>query len=80
MKNSKNNITGRNKRNIPLPIFKNEPMGRNSEYTYESALRNPSEIQRLPIEVFVNRKAGQFMRLLSSLGAVITVCTERIPC
>jgi len=25
--------TGRSKRNIPLPIFKNEPMGRNNEYT-----------------------------------------------
>jgi len=30
----KNKITGRSKRNIPLPIFKNEPMGRNNEYTY----------------------------------------------
>jgi hypothetical protein len=27
-------ITERNKRNIPLPIFKNKPMGRNNEYTY----------------------------------------------
>jgi hypothetical protein len=26
-------IAGRNKRNIPLPILKNEPMGRNNEYT-----------------------------------------------
>ena len=26
-------LTGRSKRNIPLPIFKNEPMGRNNEYT-----------------------------------------------
>jgi len=32
--NSKIMISGRSKRNIPLPIFKNEPMGRNNEYTY----------------------------------------------
>ena len=31
----KNNITGRSKRNISLPIFKNEPMDRNNEYTYK---------------------------------------------
>jgi hypothetical protein len=31
------NISGRCKRNIPLPIFKNELMGRNNEYTYKSA-------------------------------------------
>jgi hypothetical protein len=28
-------ISGKSKRNIPLPIFKNEPMGRNNEYTYK---------------------------------------------
>jgi hypothetical protein len=28
----------RSKRNIPLPIFKNEPVGRNNEYTYNSAM------------------------------------------
>ena len=27
--------TGKSKRNIPLPILKNEPMGRNNEYTYK---------------------------------------------
>jgi len=27
--------SGRSKRNIPLPIFKNEPMGRNNEFTYK---------------------------------------------
>jgi hypothetical protein len=31
----KNTITGRSKRNKPLPILKNEPMGRNNEYTYK---------------------------------------------
>ena len=31
----KNNISGRIKRNIPLPIFKNESMGRNNEYSYK---------------------------------------------
>jgi hypothetical protein len=30
--------SGRSKRNIPLPIFKNEPMGRNNEYTYYSSI------------------------------------------
>jgi len=30
--------TGRNKRNFPLPIFKNEPMGRINEFTYKSLL------------------------------------------
>jgi len=32
--NSKITSTGRSKRNIPLAIFKNEPMGRNNKYTY----------------------------------------------
>jgi len=31
-------LSGRSKRNIPLPIFKNEPMGRKNEYTYESTV------------------------------------------
>jgi hypothetical protein len=31
----KNNITGRNKRNIPLTFFQNELMRRNNEFTYE---------------------------------------------
>jgi len=30
----KSNISGRSKRNIPLPILKNEPMGRKNEYTW----------------------------------------------
>jgi hypothetical protein len=29
--------TGRSKRNFPLPIFQNEPMGRINEYTYNSS-------------------------------------------
>jgi len=32
-----NKITGRNKRNFPLPIFQKEPMGRINEFTYESS-------------------------------------------
>jgi hypothetical protein len=35
--------SGRSKRNIPLPIFKNEPMGRNNEYTYESTVLDDAE-------------------------------------
>jgi hypothetical protein len=31
--------TGRSKRNIPLPIFKNEPMGRNNEYLLRIGIR-----------------------------------------
>jgi hypothetical protein len=29
-------ISERGKRNIPLPSFKNEPVGRTNEYTYRS--------------------------------------------
>jgi hypothetical protein len=36
--NSKITLSGRSKRNIPLPIFKNEPMGKNNEYTYKSLI------------------------------------------
>jgi hypothetical protein len=32
-KNVRLQSSGRSKRNIPLPIFKNEPMGKNNEYT-----------------------------------------------
>jgi len=32
---SKMRSTGRSKGNISLPIFKNEPMDRNNEYTYK---------------------------------------------
>jgi hypothetical protein len=35
----KNNISGRSKRNIPLPIFRNEPVGRNNGYTYLCAIQ-----------------------------------------
>jgi len=31
-------ITGRNKRNFPLPIFQDGPMGRINEFTYNSAM------------------------------------------
>jgi|GEM_PF-882851 hypothetical protein len=31
--------TRRGKRDIPLPIFKNEPMGRNNGYTQSSAIQ-----------------------------------------
>jgi len=34
----KNLTSGRSKRNIPLPILKNEPMGRIDEYTYKSSM------------------------------------------
>jgi hypothetical protein len=34
----KNKITGRSKRNIPLPVFQNEPKGKIIEYTYKSAV------------------------------------------
>jgi hypothetical protein len=33
-------ITGRSKRDIPLPIFKNEPVGRNNDYT-DRSIRAP---------------------------------------
>jgi hypothetical protein len=36
--NLKLTTSERSKRNMPLPIFKNEPMGRNNEYTYNSSL------------------------------------------
>jgi hypothetical protein len=32
--NSKITLSGRSKRNIPLPIFKNEPMGRTNDFTW----------------------------------------------
>jgi len=32
------NKQGRSKRNIPLPVFQNEPMGRINEFTYKSLL------------------------------------------
>jgi len=35
-KNVKTTLQGRSKRNIPLAIFKNEPMGRINEFTYKS--------------------------------------------
>jgi hypothetical protein len=31
----KNNSTGRNKRNIPLPVFQNEPKGKIIDFTYK---------------------------------------------
>jgi hypothetical protein len=37
-RSSKMKSSGRSKRNIPLPIFKNEPMGRINEFTYLSAI------------------------------------------
>jgi hypothetical protein len=36
--NAEISLSGRSKRNTPLPIFKNDPMGRNSEYTYKGAI------------------------------------------
>jgi len=35
VENAKNNISGRSKRNIPLPVFQNEPKGIIIEYTYK---------------------------------------------
>ena len=43
--------SGRNKRNSPLPIFKNEPIGRINEYTYYSAMEKWSGSWWLPKEI-----------------------------
>jgi hypothetical protein len=43
-------VSGRSKRDIPLPIFKNEPMGRNNEY--KSTVWDNSEGERLRLETF----------------------------
>jgi hypothetical protein len=59
---SKNNISGRSKRNFPLPIFQNEPMGRINEHTYESSRLMKSLKKRLRVEMFNRKKkAGPFL-------------------
>jgi len=49
-------ISGRSKRNIPLPILKNEPMERTNEYTYYSSGAVCEAYRRFTIEI--NKKAG----------------------
>jgi hypothetical protein len=41
--NSEKKITGRSKRNIPLPIFKNEPMAKITN-TYKSLVREQLKV------------------------------------
>jgi len=44
-------LSGRSKRNIPLPIFKNEPIGRSDEYTYKCMLQANLRFWWLRIEM-----------------------------
>jgi len=57
-----NSITGSTKRNFPLPIFQNEPMGRINEYTY-SAMASWSESWWLPKETNKKGRAHFWPRL-----------------
>jgi hypothetical protein len=38
-----NSLTGRSKRNFPLPIFQKEPMGWINEFTYYYSIQATSE-------------------------------------
>jgi hypothetical protein len=53
-----NNISGRSKRNIPLPIFKNELVGRNNGYSYLSAIHRAVAQMMLATEKYKKSEAS----------------------
>jgi len=61
-------VGGRSKRSIPLPIFKNEPMGRNSEYTYYYSIWKTSEDCELLIEMLSRQLGGTLERTFEPAG------------
>ena len=70
-------ISGRSKRNIPLPIFQKEPMGRINEFTCKSSLQGSSGSQRLRREMLITKKAEPFLTLPSAyiLGSLLFLFT-----